>query len=433
MSEERISKAAWMAIIVAALGYFVDVFDLLLFSAVRVSSLQSLGLTPEEVTSWGVFLLNTQLVGLLVGGVAWGILGDKRGRISVLFGSIILYSIANIANGFISSVEGYAVCRFIAGLGLAGELGAGITLVSELLPARRRGYGTTIVATVGVAGSFFSGLCAQLLDWKTAYIVGGCAGLALLVLRIAVCESGMFEAVKSQNVARGQLRMLFNSRERFGRYMACICAGVPIWFVVGVVMTFSPEIAINLGVTGPIEVPKLMMFHTIGITLGDLSSGLLSQYLQSRKQVLYLFLGCATVVCTVLLTLKGGAPISFYLLYTGLAFFIGYWAVFVTTAAEQFGTNMRATVATSVPNMVRGLAFFFLSAFQLIRPSVGPVSAAQVLGLWAALIAFFAITRMRESFGTELNYLELSGREKSAKNVVKLPAGNPERRLAANE
>src|SRR5678815_49497 len=141
-----VTRGARLAVIVAALGYFVDIYDLLIFGIVRADSLKSIGIAPDAQLGPTQLILNTQMIALLLGGILWGVLGDKRGRISVLFGSIILYSLANIANGFVHTVPQYAAARFLAGLGLAGELGGGITLVSESLDEKTRGHGTTIVA-----------------------------------------------------------------------------------------------------------------------------------------------------------------------------------------------------------------------------------------------------------------------------------------------
>ena len=168
-------RAVSLAVLVAALGYFVDIYDLILFGAVRGPSLQALGFSPADVQDKGILLLQLQMGGMLVGGILWGIIGDRRGRLSVLFGSIILYSIANLVNGTVDTLTGYAICRVIAGIGLAGELGAGITLVSELMDKERRGLGTTIVAATGILGGVVAGIVGgavpgiPAVDWRTAY------------------------------------------------------------------------------------------------------------------------------------------------------------------------------------------------------------------------------------------------------------------------
>ena len=403
------AKSARIAILVAALGYFVDVYDIVLFGIVRVDSLKSLGLQGDELLSTGVMLLNWQMIGMLCGGVLWGVWGDKRGRIEVLFGSILLYSLANIANAFVPNVEMYAVLRFIAGLGLAGEIGAGITLVSELLPKEHRGYGTTIVATVGVSGALVAGLVGDLLHWQTSYIVGGVMGLCLLALRVSVSESGMFDSIKHDTgVTKGDLKLLFGSPKRIGRYLSCICMGIPVWFVVGIIVTFCPEIGKALAIEEPLKAARAFLFCYIGLTAGDLLSGVLSQVLKSRKKVLGLFM-CMTCALSVgLLHTKGLTAEQFYWLLIPVGFFVGYWAVFVTTAAEQFGTNLRATVATTAPNFVRGTTVLMTLAFNGLKPTLGVAGSAQAVCLVVSALAGIAILSARETFGIDLNYLELT-------------------------
>lgn len=396
-----------LAIAVAALGYFVDVYDLVLFSIVRVESLKSLGLSGDDLMSEGVFLLNMQMIGMLLGGVLWGVWGDKRGRIQVLFGSILLYSLANLANAYVSTVGEYAVLRFIAGFGLAGEIGAGITLVSELMPKESRGYGTTIVATVGVTGAVVAGLIGDFLPWRTAYIIGGVMGLMLLVLRVSVCESGLFDTCKQQvHVARGDLGLLFRSKERIWRFINSIVIGIPIWYVVGILVTFSPEIGAALGVSEPIRAAKSVLYSYIGFTLGDLAAGLISQWLKSRRRTIFIFLICVGISSLWLLSSTGISAETFYLLMVPLGFFGGYWAVFVTTAAEQFGTNLRATVATTAPNFVRGTTVIMTLLFNALKTSFGVLVSAQIVCILACVVALASLWRMKETFGSDLGFLE---------------------------
>lgn len=396
-----------IAVVVAALGYFVDVYDLVLFSIVRVDSLKSLGLATEEITSTGVTLLNTQMIGMLLGGLLWGLLGDKFGRIQVLFGSILLYSLANIANAFISTTEEYLICRFLAGVGLAGEIGAGITLVSELMPRQSRGLGTTIVATVGVSGAIAAALVGDMTTWRTAYIIGGVMGLTLLVLRVSVSESGIFSSIRANSeVARGDIRMLFNSRERFVRFISCVLSGVPIWYVAAILVTFSPEIGVALDITEPLRGSRSILFLYIGLTAGDLISGLLSHLIKSRKKAIGAFLLLNVPLVLILLNSKGRNSDFYYSMITAIGFFTGYWAVFISTAAEQFGTNLRATVATSVPNFVRGFVVPITIAFEYLKGPFGVVGSAQTVGLVTFVLAGLALLKMRETFGVDLDYLE---------------------------
>ncbi|QCR24175.1 MFS transporter [Pontibacter sp. SGAir0037] len=396
-----------VAVIVAALGYFVDIYDLVLFSIVRIPSLISLGITaPEALLEDGVLLLNMQMAGMLLGGIAWGILGDKRGRISVLFGSIFLYSVANILNGFVQDIPTYALLRFIAGVGLAGELGAGITLVSEVLPKEKRGYGTMIVATIGITGALLAGIVGEYFGWRTAYFIGGGLGLLLLLLRIGVYESGMFNSLKERSITRGNFLTLFTSAQRFWKYLKCILTGVPIWFVVGVLITFSPEFGIALGVPEPVSAAKAVSFCYLGLVFGDFASGVLSQRFKSRKNIVIAFILLTGLVMTIYLFGSNYSLTQFYTICVALGFASGYWAVFVTIAAEQFGTNIRATVTTTVPNFVRGAVVPLTIAFSSLKDSVGIVPGAAILAAISLCIALISIVRLPESFGKDLNFLE---------------------------
>lgn len=400
-------RTVYAAVVVAALGYFVDVYDIILFSVVRVASLKSLGVTdPAELVSTGAFLLNMQMIGMLVGGILWGVLGDKRGRLSVLFGSIFLYSVANIANGFVTSVGPYAAVRFLAGVGLAGELGAGITLVSEILPKESRGYSTTIVATIGVMGGATAAVIGDRFDWRTAYFVGGALGLALLVLRISVRESSMFAEVRTRDVRRGDLGLLFGSRERLIRYLNCILVGLPTWYVFGVLITFSPEFGRAFGMETLPSAGRAVMFAYFGLVAGDLASGVLSQLIRSRKKVLGLFLAMTAVMTAIYLMSSRPSLAYLYALCTLLGVAVGYWAVFLTTAAEQFGTNLRATVATTVPNFVRGATVPITLAFTGLQGSLGIVGSAALVGAVCSAISLVSLAMLRETYARDLDFVE---------------------------
>jgi MFS family permease len=393
-------------ILVAALGYFVDIYDLILFSVIRVPSLTSLGLGGEELLESGVRLLNMQMAGMLVGGIAWGIMGDRRGRLSVLFGSILLYSIANIANAFVHDVSTYAALRFIAGVGLAGELGAGITLVSEILPKEVRGYGTTIVASVGVMGAVVAVLVGDMFDWRIAYIIGGCLGLALLILRIGVFESGLFEDVKRSTVARGNFFALFATAARTRRYLSVVLVGLPIWYVVGILVTFAPELGSAVGVTPPPRAARAVLFAYLGLTAGDLASGLLSQLIRSRRKALAVFIGL-TALGVLLYFAPFPKPLPlFYAICGGLGFATGYWAVFVTVASEQFGTNLRATATTTAPNFVRGAVVPVTLLFQALREPLGLAGSGFAVGALTLVIALIALSGLAETFGRDLDFVE---------------------------
>ena len=398
------------AVIVAALGYFVDIYDLILFSIVRVESLTELGVVPNtpEMTNQGLFLINMQMGGMLLGGILWGILGDKKGRLSVLFGSILLYSLANIANGFVQTIDQYAWLRLIAGIGLAGELGAGITLVSESLPKEKRGYGTMIVATIGVSGAML-GFWVAKFGWRPAYFVGGGLGLALLVLRVSVFESGMFQQVQAQaNVVRGNFFSLFNNPARLSKYIRILVIGVPVWFVVGILVTLAPEFGKALGLTGEVTAGLAVFWCYFGLVFGDFLSGTLSQLWHSRNKALQVFLVfCAVLVGVYLFGVKGASPTVFYGVCFVLGMSVGFWALFVTVAAEQFGTNIRATVATTAPNFARGAVVGLVPAFKYLSGALGGIiPGAAVLGGLTLLVAFWAVRTLPESYGKDLDYVE---------------------------
>lgn len=396
-----------LTVIVSALGYFVDIYDLVLFSIVRVASLRDLGVAEADLLSVGIRLLNMQMTGMLIGGIVWGILGDKLGRVSVLFGSILMYSLANIANGLISSVDAYAWLRLVAGIGLAGELGAAITLVSESLPKESRGIGTSVVAGVGVSGALLAATIGKHFPWQFAYIAGGSLGLLLLILRVKMLESGMFSQMRDDSdISRGDIRMLFTNLERFGRYMDCILIGIPLWFVIGILVTFSPEICKALGATGVVSAGDGIFWAYTGLVVGDIGSGLVSQWLKSRKATLWIFQIASAALILLFLFSTNMSPNYYYFLCFMLGCAVGYWAIFVTVAAEQFGTNLRATVATTVPNFVRGSVVIITTAFTALQAKVGIVQSALTVGMVCVAIGLFALKRLKESFGKDLNWLE---------------------------
>jgi MFS family permease len=393
-------------VIVAALGYFVDIYDLLLFSIVRIESLKSLGVAEADLLTEGVYLINLQMAGLLIGGILWGIMGDKKGRITVLFASILIYSLANIANGFVTTVNQYALLRFIAGVGLAGELGVGITLVAEILPKEIRGYGTSLVAGVGMLGAVLAYAVSDMFQWRVAYFIGGGLGLLLLLMRVKVFESGIFEKVKAKAVSRGNFFMLFATRKQFFKYLRCILIGIPVWFVAGILMTFSPEFGKVLDLGEPIVAGKAVMWEYLGLTVGDICSGMLSQYFNSRKKVVFLFVSLVGVLSAVYLFVPLQSITLFYGLCVLLGFGAGYWALFVTIAAEQFGTNLRATVATTVPNFVRGSILIMTPLFLLFKEQFGLLNGAGLVGLIAIVISLTAVLFMEETFAKDLNFVE---------------------------
>ena len=403
-----VPRSARLAVVVAALGYLVDIYDLILFSVVRIPSLRAIGVGPESIDLVGQKLLNWQMTGMLVGGVLWGILGDKRGRLSVLFGSILLYSLANIANGFVSDVDTYAWLRFIAGVGLAGELGAGITLVTELLDARARGWATTLVAGVGICGAMLAVGVSKIAEWNVAYWIGGGLGLGLLVLRVGVLESGMFSRLRDRaEVSRGNFLALFASASRLRRYLGVVLVGVPIWYAIGILVSFCNAIGAAMGMSEIPEPPTAVFFAYLGLAVGDFASGWLSQIARSRKRALLSFVALNALAVVYYFTIGRLSTTLFYAGCFLLGVANGYWAVFVTVAAEQFGTNLRATAATTAPNFVRGalvpvsLAYLALDAALDDKPLAAAIVGAVVIA--ASAIALLGI---EETYGKDLDFVE---------------------------
>jgi MFS transporter, putative metabolite:H+ symporter len=395
-----------LAVIVSALGFFVDVYDLLLFGIVRKPSLQALGLNPDQILTEGEFIISIQMIGLLVGGILWGIIGDKKGRLSVLFGSIVLYSIANILNGMVTDVTQYTILRFVAGVGLAGELGAGITLVSELLPKEKRGIASAMIASFGILGAVTAFMLNKMFDWRTCYYIGGGMGLVLLLLRVSVHESNLFAKVKTTNIQRGNFWMFFNNRDRFVRYMRCILIGLPAWYIIGVLVTFSDQFGKEFGIPD-IDPGKAIMFQYLAIAFGDLSVGLLSQKLQSRKKALFIFYGITILFMTLYFLQQGGSASNFYLICAGLGYGTGFTVVYITMSAEQFGTNLRASAAISVPNMVRGMLPLIIVLFKFVRNLTGSyVTGGWITGAVLMAIAIIAAIFTEETFGKDLDFVE---------------------------
>ncbi|MBL7888065.1 MAG: MFS transporter [Bacteroidia bacterium] len=411
MKKQNNDKVFNLLVIVAALGYFVDIYDLLLFLVERRDSLKEIlgaAATNDEIQSVGKQLLNWQMGGMLIGGIFWGVLGDKKGRLSVLFGSILLYSLANIANGFVQTVPQYAILRFISGFGLAGELGAGITLVSETMSKEKRGIGTMIVATIGVFGAVVAGFMGNVIEnWRYSFFLGGAMGLALLLMRIGVFESGMFEIAKEKKVSRGNILSLFSSGKKTMKYLNIILVAVPVWYVMGVLVGFAPEMMEKLGVTSFVpENGKCVMFAYLGITIGDFASGLLSQILKSRKKALATFIFLTGIGIMLYFTVATYSETIFYSTILFIGFATGYWAVFMSTASELFGTNIRATVTTTAPNFVRGSLIFVTMLIDLIAIYTNRMEAIIITGIILFIIAMISLWKLEETFNKDLNYIE---------------------------
>ena len=411
--------------VIASLGYFVDIYDLVLFGVVKAESLQQIipNASAAEQASIGKMLFNLQMIGMFIGGLLWGVLGDKRGRITVLFGSILLYSVANIANAFVVDIPTYCVIRIIAGIGLAGELGAGITLVSELMPKEKRGYGTMIIVCFGALGAVFATLVGtqgeviarvinsiagiQLQNWQIAYLIGGLMGLILLLIRMQKLESSMFRQTQIDGIKRGDLRLIFKNRLNFRKYLQCITVGIPIWFIVGLlIMNSKDDFGPMLGLKN-VNNGYAVMYAYIGLSIGDLIAGLLSQWLKSRKKVVIIFLLISLIVTLLFLFGQHSMTLeSYYFFCFLLGASTGYWAIFVTIAAEQFGTNIRSTAANTIPNFVRGTVFIIVSLFVLLQEYFDTGNAAIIVGVIAIGSAFWGILHLKDTFSKDLNYHE---------------------------
>jgi MFS family permease len=416
----KLSKDDWkkllsLPVIVAALGYFVDIYDMQLFGIVRIPSLKSLGLSEQEVSEVGSSILSYQMYGLLFGGILWGVLGDKKGRLSVLFGSIITYSLANIACGlipqihFMEQTEAYKWLRFIAGVGLAGELGAGITLVSESLPSRLRAIGTSLVAGVGLMGAVVGNFTVRLSgDWTIAYFIGGAMGFALLLLRVGVIESGIYKNVsQDKSISKGNFFSFFTNWERFVKYVKCIGIGIPTWFCIGILAYFSNEFGTALGIEEAVDPGMAIMWAYIGISAGDFFSGFLSQQLASRKKAIFYMMSFSLVAVLLFLFAGVNSPNQIYAICCMFGLGTGYWAMFVTVGAEQFGTNLRATAATTIPNMVRGALPAMILLFNYFKPDSGIIWAGAIVGIIAYAIGFYSTLTIPETHDKDLDYLEL--------------------------
>jgi MFS family permease len=399
-----------LPVIVAALGYFVDIYDLLLFTIVKKPSMLAVGATDATMLADSTKVINWQMVGLLLGGIIWGVLGDKKGRLSVLFGSIILYSAANFITGFITTVDQYAWCRFVAGLGLAGELGAGITLVTEMLPKEKRGIGTSMVAAIGLSGAVVAYFTYQFThDWRLCYKIGGCLGILLLFLRISVVESGMFKMIKETNVSRGNFFMFFTDATRFKKYILAILIGLPTWYVIGILVNQSDRFAKAMFGSSTLDSGRSIMFAYIGISIGDIAIGLVSQYFKSRKTALLIFYIICIICLFIFFSGLNNSDASMYFISAALGFSTGFWAIFITMGAEQFGTNLRATAATTIPNMVRGalplINLMFLDLFQK-NLHWDIVKSGIITGIIAMAVTLVAFYFTSETFHKDLNYVE---------------------------
>lgn len=392
---------------VAALGYFVDVYDLLLFSFIRKSSLISIGVPEDLLVKVGLSVISWQMGGLLIGGILWGVMGDKKGRMSVLFCSIVIYSLANIANGLIHTVTQYSICRFIAGIGLAGELGAGVTLVCELIDKEKRGYATSFIAGVGLTGAIGAYFISKYFDWRICYYIGGGLGFTLLLLRVSVYESGMFQMEKKEKVQHGNILMFFNNYQRFRKYMLGIMIGLPIWYIMGILVQFSDKFGKEFQIKDKISPGEVMVYMYIAISIADFLAGMLSQWLKSRKKALYIYYLIMITGVILFFTQYNGSSLGMILICMVIGFGTGFWALFVTVAAEQFGTNLRATATTTTPNMVRGSLVLIAFFFEYLQRHASFIVSGAITGAVVIILGCYALIKTKETFGKDLNFHEI--------------------------
>lgn len=395
-----------LALLVAALGYFVDVFDIWLYSVYRVSSLTALGYSGETLTQHSTTILNAQMLGMILGGLVFGVMGDRLGRKASLFGSILIYASATIFNGFVWDAHSYALARLVAGFGLAGELGAGVALTMEVMPKQHRGWAPALIAGFGLFGCVAAALISEIIDWRMGYIIGGSMGFMLFLLRIKVAESGLYTASRNAEVRYGALTDLLATPERLRRYLLCILVGMPVWFVSGIMLIFAPELGRELGVQAPVIAGHAILYFSVALAIGDIACGYVSQRLRSRRKALLAFLLVLAAFCLAYFTYRGLSLIQFYGLLCCIGFFTGYWAVLMATVTEQFGTNLRATAATTVPNFVRGSVLLMTGLLGVLKPELGLTHAALVVGCLVMLAALLAAALLPESFDKDMDYLE---------------------------
>ncbi|MBC7537300.1 MAG: MFS transporter [Bacteriovorax sp.] len=411
MTQSRFKRIVTPTVLIASLGYFVDMFDITLFGVVMLGSVKAMGETTlSGMISTGVKLYNFQMGGMLLGGIFWGILGDKKGRHVVLYSSILMYSVANILNAFVTTTGQYEVLRFLAGVGLAGELGAAVTMVAESLNKEDRGYATTLVATLGMIGSLCAALIGKYFAWNHAYLIGGILGLVLLAARLKSFDSAMFKALQHKKIVRGNVKLLF-APKRALRYLSSVAVGVPIYFITAILLTLAPLVTSELHLTAPVTAADALIWGSIGLAVGDMASGLLSQWLKSRKKAIALFLSIALGTMILYTKSDGATPGFIHLLCFVLGTCAGYWAVLVTTAAEQFGTDIRSTVATTVPNFVRGSGMIIASSFLYLKPHFTIIQTVQIIGAVVFAMGFLSLLVLKETYGKDLDFVEVEEKE----------------------
>jgi MFS transporter, putative metabolite:H+ symporter len=401
------NKAIALGIIVSALGFFVDLYDIMALAAIGENSLRSIGIAEAAIKKELTYLQSMQMWGMLLGGFLWGIIGDKYGRLKVLFGSIILYSVFTLLNAFVTGINGYAACRFFAGLGLAGELGAGITLVSEQMRKEKRGLGPAIIAGFGVLGAIVAVIIGKNYDWKTVYIVGGTLGFGLLLLRLGVVESGLFTIARKSNIARGSFMVILKNKEHLKKFACILLVGMPGWFVNGVMMQLSNFISKSMGMNPLPDKGKVIIYFFIALSLGDVMGGVVSQWLKSRKKSIYIFLLLHLLMLVLFFTVAKNSVQLYYFIFAGLGLSVGFVIQLFTLAAEQFGTNIRTLVTSSGLNLVRGWVIPLAALFTWMNEGLLIIEwkSAAVIAFVVVAVSFWALSQLEETFDKDLAFV----------------------------
>ncbi len=400
-------KAITLGIIVSALGFFVDLYDIMALAAIGETSLKAIGVAAENIKNDINYLQSMQMLGMLIGGFLWGIIGDKYGRLKVLFGSIILYSFFTFLNAFVTGTGQYAACRFLAGLGLAGELGAGITLVSEQMKKEKRGLGPAIIAGFGVLGAIVAVFIGKYADWRTVYITGGVLGFLLLILRIGVVESGLFTIAKTSKISKGNFLIILRNWNYLKKFLCILLVGIPGWFVNGVMMQFSNYISSSMGMNPLPDKGKVIIYFFIALSLGDVLGGLVSQWLKSRKKSMYIFLSLHLLMLILFFTIGKNSAQLYYIIFAGLGLSVGFVIQLFTLAAEQFGTNIRTLVTSSGLNLVRGWVIPLGALFAWMNDSLHIIEwkVAAIIAFSVAAVSFWALSQLDETFNNELEFV----------------------------
>jgi MFS transporter, putative metabolite:H+ symporter len=381
-------------------GYFIDIFDLVLFSTLRISSFEELKIT--DPTYWTVVFFNLQMTGILVGGIFWGKMADIKGRSWSFMGTILVFSIANIINGLTSSLTVYGICRFIAGFGLAGEMGSGIALICEKVPDEKRSLYLGFVSSLGCIGAVLSGWLGDIVYWRYLFIGSGFAGILLTLLRKNLLEPDLFRKTATLNIPRGQWKTLFQSPPDLIRFILLIFLGIPMWYIIGILWSFSTEmtstIGLNIFTSG-----QAILWGYVGVWMGDMLMPFVSQFLKSRIFTIQICLIMMLLGVIYLFQFQPHSLLSFQLTHIFLGFTIGYWAVYATLCGESFGTNIRALTSTSLPSLIRFSSIPMMIIYQYGRDE-NELNIALGMGLTVLCISMITTYFIKDTFQKDIDF-----------------------------